>query len=198
MIEFINHTNHTPAQTDADPATNDDALLVEAAQRDRTAFAPLYRRYVTPVYRYLYSRTGNQAEAEDLTAVVFTEALEKLGRYREQGHFAAWLFTIAQRRLIDLYRRNQRPLLPLNEALDKPTEGRDLPAQIAHCQRLEQLATLLEQLDEEKQELLRLRFAGELTYQEIGQTTGRSEAAAKMTIHRLLRQLEAEWEECHD
>jgi len=79
-------------------SAEEDASLVEAARRDPAAFATLYRRYVTPIYRYIYSRLGNVADAEDLTARVFTEALEGLHRYREQGNFAAWLFTIARHR----------------------------------------------------------------------------------------------------
>jgi len=70
-------------------AKEEDASLVKAARRDPAAFAALYWRYVTPVYRYLYSRVSHAADAEDLTAQVFTEALEGLSRYREWGSFAA-------------------------------------------------------------------------------------------------------------
>jgi len=82
-------------------STQDDAELVRAAKHDQSAFAALYRRYVKRIYRYVYSRVDRKADAEDLTARVFTEALEGLKRYREQGTFSAWLFTIAHRRLVD-------------------------------------------------------------------------------------------------
>jgi RNA polymerase sigma factor (sigma-70 family) len=171
-----------------------DASLVKAARRDPAAFAALYRRYVTPVYRYLYSRVGHAADAEDLTAQVFTETLEGLRRYRERGSFAAWLFTIARRKAAD-YHRWKHPHLPLNEALDRPAEEKDPLARLVQDEALRWLATLVAQLDEDQQELLRLRFAGGLTYSEIGALTGRSEAAVKMALHRLLRRLQAKWEE---
>jgi len=175
-------------------SADEDASLAKAARRDPAAFAALYRRYVTPIYRYIYSRLGNVADAEDLTARVFTEALEGLHRYREQGNFAAWLFTIASHKVTDHYRR-QRPDLPLNEALDNSADGTDPVAHIVQEEALRRLAALVAQLDEEQQELLRLRFAAGLTHGEIGRTMGRSEAAVKMAVHRLLRRLEAEWEE---
>jgi len=175
-------------------SADEDASLVKAAQRDPAAFATLYRRYVTPIYRYVYSRLGNVADAEDLTARVFTETLEGLHRYREQGNFAAWLFTIARHRVTDYYRR-QRPNLSLNAALDSPADGTDPLAHVVQEEALRRLAALVAQLDEEQQELLRLRFAAGLTYREIGRIMGRSGAAIKMAIHRLLRRLEAEWEE---
>lgn len=175
-------------------SAEEDAPLVTAARHDPAAFAPLYRRYVTPIYRYLYSRLGNVADAEDLTAQVFTEALEGLHHYRERGNFAGWLFTIARHKVSDHYRR-QRPHVPLNEALDSPTESVDPLAHVVQEEALRRLAVLVAQLDEKQQELLRLRFAGGLTHGEIGRIVGRSEAAIKMAVHRLLRRLEAEWEE---
>ncbi len=171
-----------------------DAALVRAAKRNRSAFAVLYRRYVDQIYRYIYSRVGRKADAEDLTARVFTEALEGLDGYREQGEFSAWLFTIAHRRVVDHYRQ-KRPTQPLNEALDRIGDAPNPLAQVVRSERLEHLAKLVKALDEEKQELLRLRFAGELTYREIGEIVGRSEAAVKMAVHRLLRRLEEAWED---
>ena len=75
----------------------DDPALIERARRDPEASAALYRRYLTPVYHYLYRRLANVNDAEDLTAQVFTEALEGLraNRYRAVGYFPAWLFNIA-------------------------------------------------------------------------------------------------------
>ena len=172
----------------------DDAALVRAAKRDRSAFAALYRRYVDRIYRYVYSRVGRKADAEDLTARIFTEALEGLEGYRERGTFSAWLFTIAHRRVVDHYRR-EHPAEPLDGATEVESDQPDPLAQVAHNDRLEHLATLVKGLDEEKQELLRLRFAGELTYREIGEIVGRSEGAVKMAVHRLLRRLEEAWED---
>ena len=172
-----------------------DIQLVAAAQRNKAQFARLYRRYVTKVYRYLYVRLRDSAEAEDLTAQVFTEALEKLHTYREQGSFAGWLFTLARRRLIDHYRR-RRPTLALNAARNV-TDGTDVPGAVTHNQQLERLTQLVQQLDADQQELLSLRFAAELTYADIGAAVGKSEAAVKMAIRRLLNQLEAQWEATH-
>ena len=178
----------------ASASAEEDASLVRAAQRDPADFAPLYRRYVTRIYRYIYSRVGNAADAENLTAQVFTEALEGLDRYREQGNFAAWLFTIARHKLTDHYRR-QRPHVPLNEALDSSAEEENPLDHMVHEEALKRLAALVAQLDEEKQELLRLRFAAGLTYGQIGRLIGRSEAAVKVAVHRLLHRLKAAWEE---
>lgn len=174
-----------------------DADLVRAARQDRAAFAPLYRRYVTSIYRYIYSRVGQRADAEDLTSQVFSEALAGLDRYREEGHFAAWLFTIAARRIAD-HHRQYRPELPLELVAERLTAVHNPPAEVAQQETLRHLAQLVGQLPEEKQEMLRLRFAAGLTYADIGTMTGRSEAAVKMAMNRLLKQLQQQWEVEHE
>src|SRR4051794_32862570 len=71
------------------PATApDDAALVAAAQVDPTAFAPLYARYLPPVYRYCYRRLETSAAAEDATSEIFVKVLAALPRYRA-GSFRA-------------------------------------------------------------------------------------------------------------
>jgi RNA polymerase sigma-70 factor, ECF subfamily len=169
----------------------DDALLVEHARRNPDAFAALYRRYLTPLYRYLVGRLNNVHEAEDVTTQVFMDVLEGLaaGRYHEGGCFAAWLFTIARRRTVDSYRQ-RKP-----EALDDPPSPEPgLLAAIEKGEDLRRLAGLLAGLDEERQELLRLRFSAGLSFVEIGLLEGRSAAAVKMAVYRTIDLLREHWE----
>lgn len=181
------------AKMETDRWLEDEAGLLEAARSDPKAFAALYQRYVTPVYRYLYKRANNQAEAEDLTSQVFMEALEGLGRYREQGSFSAWLFTIARRKAISAYRRRDGDL-PLDQAEDLPGVMDDPLERVVQGERRERMARVFAGLDDDQRELLRLRFTMGLSYAEIGQQLKRSEAAVKMAVYRLLRQMQARWE----
>lgn len=169
----------------------DDLALVKHARQNADAFAELYRRYLTPVYRYLYRRTGNVQDAEDLTTQVFTTVLESLtgNRYRERGFFVAWLFTIARRRTVDYYRQR-----PVEELADPPATAPKVWEGIEKRQDLHHLAHLLSQLDEDRQELLRLRFSAGLTFAQIGQVVGRSEGAVKMAVYRTLEHLHTQWE----
>jgi RNA polymerase sigma-70 factor, ECF subfamily len=176
----------------------DDAVLVREARCNPAAFAALYRRYASPVHRYLYSRVGNFSDAEDLTAEVFTEALRSLPRYREHGTFAAWLFTIARRKVAD-HLRHKGSQVPLEEVLDARDPTRTDPlGQSIRREAMEELGVLVRRLDENEQELLRLRFAASLSYRQIGEVVGRSEAATKMAIRRLCKSLGTAWEAGND
>jgi RNA polymerase sigma-70 factor (ECF subfamily) len=183
--------------TSAPDSREAEASMVEAARRDPAAFAALYRRYVTPVYRYLYSRVGNVADAEDLTAQVFTEVLAGLERYREQGSFSAWLFAIAHRKAIDHFRA-RRQVVPLHEEVDPPLPEVAPLACLVEEETLQKLAGLVARLSQDEQELLRLRFAAGLTYGDMAVILRRSEAAVKMAMHRLLARLKTRWKEVND
>lgn len=176
-----------------EPALSQEAenALVKAAQRDPADFAPLYRAFVHPVYRYLYSRVRQAVDAEDLTAQVFLEALESLGRYRQTGPFAAWLFTIARRRMIDYFRRRR----PAAELTEQPDPSADPLHQVIHSERRRCLQDRISHLKEDDQELLRLRFAAGLSFAEIAVVLGGREAAVKMSLYRLLKRLENQLED---
>ncbi len=89
---------------------------------------------------------------------------------------------------MDFYR--QRPVEQLN---DPPSPEPSLVAAVEKGEDLQRLAHLLAQLDEDRQELLRMRFSAGLSFAEIGQIEGRSEAAVKMMIYRTLDHLREQW-----
>lgn len=163
-----------------------DAELVRQAAGDATAFAALYHRYLAPVYRYFYARTGDGHQAEDLTAQTFIAALEGLPRYREGGTFAGWLFTIAARRLNDHFRR-RRPSVALDAVAELPDPAPSPHALAEQADQTERLTRMLGALSPDRAQALALHFFGELSLSETAQVMDRSEAAVKSLIHRALR-----------
>jgi RNA polymerase sigma-70 factor (ECF subfamily) len=180
---------HTQTETD------DEECLVQNARRNIREFNVLYQRYVQPVYRYLFSRIGAQAEAEDATAQTFLSALEGFDRYRHEGHFAAWLFAIARRKSADHFRRSSR-ITALAENI--PTGEEDLLQRAVRKDELDTLRAKLTALPEADRELLRLRFAAELSFAEMARLLGRNADAVKKGLYRLLDRLQDQMEDSHD
>jgi RNA polymerase sigma-70 factor (ECF subfamily) len=176
---------------------DEEKALIEAAQRDTAAFAPLYRQYVQSIYRYLYSRLGQVNDAEDMTAQVFLEAFQGLNRYRNNGTFAAWLFTIARRRVINHFHRSHQ-FDQLKEQTANPDTSDDPLVQALRVEEYRQLRDQLLLLKDSDLELLRLRFAARLGFKEIASILRRSEASVKMKLYRLLRHLESRLEVDHE
>ncbi len=158
------------------------------------AFETAYRQYLTPVYRYLYLRTGNPAEAEDLTSQVFLSALQGLPRYRPRGYFSAWLFTLARNKLADYY-RNHKSHTSLDEAgSEPPAPEADLLTGIIYDEEMQAMGKLIASLAEEERELVRLRFAARLGFEEIASVLGKKTSAVKMALYRLLERMEKQME----
>ncbi len=165
--------------------------------RSPAAFEKLYRQYLKPIYCYLYLKTGSPAEAEDLTSQVFLSALEALPRYRHQGHFSAWLFSLARRKAADFYRSHQ-PQASLDEnGIEPPAPEVDLLAGVIHRAELQSLGRLIAALPEDERELIRLRFAAGLGFEEIAAILGKKTSAIKMALYRLLERMEKQLEASH-
>jgi RNA polymerase sigma-70 factor (ECF subfamily) len=169
--------------------------LVRLAQTDAQAFGALYDRYVQRVYRYCYYRTNSAPDAEDLTAQIFLATLEALPRYRQDGHFAAWLFSIARKKVADFHRR--RSHVPLEEAVLPPIHT-DLALDVETSQRREHLLKLVQALKEEERELIHLRYVAELSFAEMAKALQRNEDAVKKSVYRLMAHLKQELEADHE
>jgi RNA polymerase sigma-70 factor, ECF subfamily len=175
----------------------DDEILIQAFRQNPAEFAQIYRRYASRVYRYLYGRTGNGQDAEDLTTLVFTEVFEKLPRYHLRSSFAAWLFTVARHRAIDRFRKKHDDI-PLECAYEVSSPGQDPLGLVIDAEAQQRLSELYSQLPDAKRELIRLRFAARLSYSEISQVMGHSEAAVTMAMHRILEWMKEHWEVEHE
>lgn len=184
MVALADPPSQIPPAGDVD----EDALLATAANI-QAAFPLLYRKYLGRVYRYLVFRTGDRFEAEDLAAQVFLAALEGLPGYRHRGQFAAWLFSIARRKAADHFRRF-KVQVPLDAVAESLVDSRDPLAAAITREEASRLLKVISALKTDEQELLRLRFAGELSFNDIAAVLERSPAAVKMELYRLLRRLE--------
>lgn len=177
-----------------------DSALIAHAQEDPEAFGLLYERYVGRIYNYIYYRTGNHQDAEDLTARTFHRALKHLSRYVDRGApFSAYLYRIAHNAVANWYRdRSRRQIISLDE-LVMGTLKREGPASLAE-EREEQALLLraVRQLPPERQQLLILKFVEHMRNAEIAQVMGRTEGAIKSLYHRTLVALREELDESGD
>lgn len=180
------------------PEDAEELELVRAARQAPEAFGALYLRYVNPIFRYLCSRTGNVQEAEDLTSQTFITALQAIPQIRHEERFASWLFTIARNKAMDHFRKQRSHPEVQTDDPQVFVKKQDLTAAILQSERVRQLSLLLEELDEEALELLRLRFLGELTFKEMAETLHRSPSAVKKSFYRLLARLKSQLEDSHE
>ncbi len=168
----------------------DDGSLVAAAQRDPADFALLYDRHVQSIYRYVYSRVGSRAAAQDVTSQAFLSALEALPRYRHRGRFEAWLFSIARSKVMDHFRQHAAA----SQRAEANLPDADPPEDAVAADDVQSLRVVLRSLPEEERELLRLRYAAGLSFGQVASVLGRKEEAVKKSIYRLLARIRGSME----
>jgi RNA polymerase sigma-70 factor (ECF subfamily) len=176
---------------------SDEKALALAAQGDQEAFGALYERYLGRIYNYIYYRTGNASDAEDLTARVFFRALRHIGNYTDRGlPFSAWLYRIAHNLVANWHRDNSRRReVPLEEILIPRLHGEHPESVLLQSEEAEGLLQVIRSLPAERQQLLILKFVEHLSNAEIGQIMGRTEGAVKSLYHRTLLSLRDEYEQ---
>jgi len=170
-----------------------DEILAELAKKDPDAFGILYQRHVRTIYSYIYCRTGNVHDAEDLTARTFYQALANVHRYRVgTSPFAAWLFRIAHNLVANWYRDNsRRRWVQLEGALDRDVEH-DPTAGTIEAEEGAALRRVIANLPADRQQLLVLKFVEELPNAVIAGYMGRTEGAVKALLHRTVVALRGE------
>ena len=168
------------AETDARPAD----------QRGR--FEVIYDTHVVQIYRFIRARVGNRPDAEDLTAQVFTRAVEQLDTTRDRGQIVAWLYRVSQNMIADYWRAFYRlPVIgsdevaPGWEPMDpNPRASAEAPEDGAAARRVR---GLLERLPERYATVLELRFLQRLSVAETASRMGISHGNAKILQYRALR-----------
>jgi RNA polymerase sigma-70 factor (ECF subfamily) len=175
-----------------EPHEADERLLVEAAQRDPRCFGELYELHFHRVYAYAVKRLHSREEAEDLTSIVFQQALAKIKSYEWRGvPFSAWLIRIAANAIADRWRHVAHE--NSNAVWDDLKNDLEDP----NAKDIEQLAVLfqlVEALPAEQQRVVVMRFAEQKSIREIAKEIRKTEGAVKQLQFRALQKMRAQME----
>jgi RNA polymerase sigma-70 factor (ECF subfamily) len=176
--------------------TANEINLDQAIKGDHEAFGLLYEQYVGRIFNYVYYRTGNQHDAEDLTAKVFFRAMRRLPDYEERGlPVSAWLYRIAHNLVANWHRdRGRRPEISLDEGFASIPNSEHPEMTLLNLEEQTNLLKIIQDLPPERQQLIILKFVEHLSNAEIGQIMGRTEGAVKSLYHRTLLSLRVEME----
>jgi RNA polymerase sigma-70 factor (ECF subfamily) len=173
------------------PISHDEfqQIVARAQQGDENAVGVIYDTYIDALYRYIRYRTPTTADAEDLTTEVFLSMIQRLPTYRPTGApFEAWLYRMAAALIADFYRRAGRRIhVELSENLSDGT-----PSPEEHMQAEQEIETLqqaCQELNDEQQTILFLRFHERRSHEEVAHILGKSVDAVRNAQHRALSRL---------
>ena len=162
---------------------DEESLVRRAQQHDQAALTQIYEENFDKIYRYIVLKIGDRTEAEDMTQQVFLNAFKSISSFRHKGNpFSSWLFRIAHNQIVDyLRRKSKRAMVPLDETL--ASSGGDLRLEVERNLDIAQLVSATKQLTKAQQEVISLRFAGELSVAQVARVMGKSGGAVKALQH---------------
>ncbi|MDJ0638815.1 MAG: sigma-70 family RNA polymerase sigma factor [Paracoccaceae bacterium] len=173
------------------PKDNDAFVAMVAAIRDnkdRRAFAALFRHFAPRVKAFLMKSGANEGLAEECTQEVMATLWTKAHMFDpSRASVSTWVFTIARNRKIDALRRMKRP-----EPEDLPWGPEAEPDQadaMSLKQESEKLAEAIADLPEKQRELIQAAYFGDLSHAQIAEATGLPLGTIKSRIRLALERL---------
>lgn len=165
----------------------DAALAERYLAGEEEAFGELYDKYTRKIYGYVYCRLRHRENTEDVVSAVFLKAVEKMDSFdARRGVFSAWIYRIARNTMID-FLRTHKSTDDLDEAF--VVRESDLEDRVDEGIKLEEVQKAMRVLPEREREILVLRVWQDLSYKEIAEVLGKSEASLKMNFSRSLKKL---------
>lgn len=156
------------------------------------SFEHRYMEFIDKVYWYILRKVRNSHEAEDLASQTFLKAYQSYATLTDQDKFAPWIFKIAHNLSMDYFRRTKQDL---SEDLDKlPSDHADPMSNVISNELSKKIQFEIKSLSKEEQDLLDLRFIGELTFREIAGVLRRNESSVKKDYYKLIRLLRSRLE----
>jgi RNA polymerase sigma-70 factor (ECF subfamily) len=163
----------------------DEDLMLQVRDGAGEMLGVLFDRYHTPLFNFYLKLTRDRTLSEDLVQEVFLRILKYRKSYQPGTHFRAWIYQIARNARIDHFRK-----FPREAAFEPEMLPPVFPADSAQEeQEVHRLQRALQQLPEEKREILLLSRFQELKYEEIANLLGCELNTVKSRIHRALQEL---------
>lgn len=168
-----------------------DQKLVQEAQQDPEKFAVLYDKYFDQIYRYVYRRVSDKEMVNDLVSQTFFDALSHIKSFEWRGFpFSSWLYKIAHNNVLKWYREQSKGQ---KVGLDDIAELADLTADQTQEASLKEkqleVQKVLDQLDAEEREIIRLKFFEEVSNIEIAEVMGLSANHIGVKVYRTLKKV---------
>jgi len=163
-------------------------IIAQVKAGDAEGFGVLYDAYFEKIYNYLFYRTHDRGTTEDLTSTTFFKAINGLDGFDERkGNFSAWLYRIARNSLYDHFRTNK--ITSSIDEMEEVPDGSDVEAATIDREFSDNVKKLLETLNPDQREVVTMRIWDDLSYKEIAEAMGKSEASCKVAFHRAMAKL---------
>lgn len=169
----------------------DEWLMAQVALGQREALEPLVRRYAGPLVGFIRRLVRDPHRSDELFQEVFLAIWRKRGQYQFPRPFKPWLYAIALNKCRADFRMPARPLVELEQdspVLPASADPSPVDAAIAG-ETAVRIGAAVESLPTQQRLAVVMRVWEGLSYAEIAEITGRTEATVRSNMHHGLAAL---------
>ena len=171
----------------------DQALVAIGAERDRGAFALVFRHFAPRLRAFMMRGGCDRGDAEEIVQDVMVTVWRRAETFDpRQASASTWIFTIARNRRIDRLRRERRPELDPNDPALVPDSPRAADQSLALAQDTRRLESAIATLPQEQREILERAYYDEKPHSVIAEETGLPLGTVKSRLRLALGRLRKE------
>ena len=204
-VEAIGTLGHLPGILPEATESSDRDLILEAKKGSHPAFEALVRRYSERAYRVAYRVVRDPDAADEVLQEALIKAYRGLPRFEFRSSFYTWLYRIVVNLALDWRRQTKRaPSVEWEDALAAEVDPRGIvPGQAdpelaaLRVQVRELVSRGVQELPDGQRDVLLLREAEDLSYEEIAKTLGISKGTVMSRLHYARKKMIA-FLEAHD
>jgi RNA polymerase sigma-70 factor (ECF subfamily) len=177
-----------------DKNLDDSQLIAQYINGDKKSLEVLIKKYLNPIYGFVYKNVGDKPAAEDITQEVFIKVWKNIKKFDQKREFKPWIFQIAKNTSIDYLRKKKT--IPFsrfenekgqNVLLENIAPESQNIVELLNNKRVVQLA--LETLSAEDKNIINLRHTDGMSFKEISETLEKSINTVKSRYRRIIANL---------
>lgn len=165
------------------PAQKDiESLLEDVGRGDREAFDHLYRALEKPVYRFILLKLNDPFRSADILHDVFLDVWRNAGKFQGRSTARTWVFAIAYRKVVDVYRRESRTVV--TDEVPETEDGRmSAEMSMIASQQDEAVRACLGTLKADHRTAIELIFFEDMNYADAAEVIGVPEGTVKSRVY---------------
>lgn len=176
-----------------------NAWAKKFASGDTKAAEKVFNYFYPIIYRYMSSRLADKEQVDDICQEVFFKVARSIRLYNaDNGNFSAWIWQIARNTFTDHLRAKKRkhdePESKLGDEFKMDSLASPELENVELSDDLEKVMAIVREFPPEDQELFRLRYVSELSYEEMTDVTGRSVNALTVALYRIRERIKKAYE----
>lgn len=175
---------------------SDNELIVVIHKQNREAYKELFARYQKKLFTYIYHLVGNKDETEDILQNVFSKTYKSIEHFDTTRKFSSWIYRIAHNESVNFLKRKSKryviswdDISTSKDKMETATNEERPEEKMEHQEIVKEIGWAMEKIPPKYQEVLRLRYFKEYSYEEMGKVLGKPLNTVGTLINRAKKKL---------